>query len=86
MWHLKDLQRVERRNPGRYELTPGLLRSNRERCYKVMRCNKISAFYLYYNHTGRTNKIFKGLIFGNTNNIYTFAETKPTGGGYPATI
>lgn len=44
-----------------------------------MRCNKISAFYLYSNHTERTNKIFKGFIFGNTNIIYTFAETKLTG-------
>nr|DAO10476.1 MAG TPA: hypothetical protein [Caudoviricetes sp.] len=25
-----------------------MIRSNRERCCKVMRCNKISAFYLYY--------------------------------------
>ena len=44
-----------------------------------MRCNKISAFYLYSNHTERTNKIFKGFIFGNTNIIYTFTETKLTG-------
>lgn len=44
-----------------------------------MRCNKISAFYLYSNHTERTNKIFKGFIFGNINIIYTFAETKLTG-------
>jgi hypothetical protein len=44
-----------------------------------MRCNKISAFYLYSIHTERTNKIFKGFIFGNTNIIYTFAETKLTG-------
>jgi hypothetical protein len=44
-----------------------------------MRCNKISAFYLYSNHTERTNKILKGFIFGNTNIIYTFAETKLTG-------
>ena len=44
-----------------------------------MRCNKISVFYLYSNHTERTNKIFKGFIFGNANIIYTFAETKLTG-------
>lgn len=41
-----------------------------------MRCNKISVFNLYYNHIKGINKIFKGFIFGNTNIIYTFAETK----------
>lgn len=41
-----------------------------------MRCNKISAFYLYYKHPTLKNKILKGFIFGNIDFICTFEETK----------